>query len=114
MDEATALRDLARDNLASARDNLSHAPPRASVAYSEARHAAELAGKSLLMRKTGAYPWKHEIGAVLYQAGVLPSSANPRQADRLLRSSTRGEYGVFDVPTPEECAEMVALAELLL
>ena len=67
------------------------------VAYDEARHAAELAGKALLLRKTGSYPKRgkagHRIGSLLAREGLVPRGLDFLDLNGLLDHHTRGAYG---------------------
>ena len=113
-DLATQWIALGREYEKTARGCLEARPARLAAGFANARHAAELGGKALLIKSGRPAPRRHEIGAILFKAGVLPSSLDPRQTDRLLRQHTRGEYGVAETPTGDEVRTMMSLARSLL
>lgn len=107
------LAELASAYLESARANLQRASRFFPVAYDEARHAAELFGKCLLLMKTGRYPHKHRIGGILAQEGLVPRTVEWYELNALLDHHTLGRYGLH-VPVREiEVREAVAVAEAL-
>lgn len=86
----------AEQRIASARDDVR--AERFDVGYESARAAAELAGKALLLAKTGAYPTKdHNVSGALHQQKLLPTSVSAKDLSKLLGDYTRGDYG-FDRP----------------
>jgi HEPN domain-containing protein len=83
---------------------------RSAVAYEEARTAAELFAKALLLVRLGSFPHKHPVGGLLQQHGLIPSGVSPRALSRLLSDSTRGAYDVGDRPSDDEVEDAIALA----
>lgn len=114
MDEAEAMLEHARNYLANARDTLEHGPSRYAIAYDEARHAIELAGKVLLLRRTGDYPKRgktgHGIGGRLGFLGLIPTAVDRHELSRVLDQHTRGSYGFLEEFTRMEVEEVVAMA----
>lgn len=111
MNVLAAMRDRARQNLEAAEDSL--AKDRLDVAFEEARTAAELYGKALLLQKTGDYPRDHRVGSALHQAGLIPATLDARKLSRLLASYTRGNYGFQEPVAAEEVIEALAMARTL-
>ena len=85
-----------------------------NAAFDDARHAAELAGKALLLQKLGSYPQKHQIAGELTHAGLLPPELEPRTVSRVLGAFTAGRYGFTDNKGPDEVAEAIAVAQALV
>lgn len=100
--------------LESARESLAASPPRLAVALDEARTAAELAGKALLLLQNGSYPKVHAIGGDLYHSGLIPQGVDAKRLSRLLRAHTRGEYGYHLEFSVEEAQEAIQMAHILL
>lgn len=113
-DETHLMLDRAHEFLDSAASDLDADPPRPHAAYADARTAAELAGKVLLLDATGSYPKEHAIGGSLFQAGLIPPHTDPRALDRFLRDHTRARYGFLDQLEPEDAQDAIALARRLL
>lgn len=110
--ETQAMLDLAvewRDAAATSLDAGRH-----SVAFSEARHAAELAGKVLLLLAEGSFPNKHPIAGRMAVAGVIPRFVDRRELHKLLAAFTKGEYGALERPTTLEVEEAVETATALI
>jgi HEPN domain-containing protein len=90
VDERAKLIALAEEHLAAARDSLRAS--RHNAAFESARHAAEVAGKAMLLDATGEFPKRHDIGGLLHQQGLVPADLDPVALDRLLAAHTRGRY----------------------
>lgn len=103
----------AEQRLASAKDDL--AAERLEVGYESARAAAELAGKAMLLAKTGSYPTKdHNVAGHLMQAKLLPQDVSPKDLSRFLDDYTRGDYG-FDKPVEaRELRNAVQMAQRMV
>lgn len=84
------------------------------VAYENARTAAEIAGKALLLQAQGSYPQKHAIGGDLFQAGLIPKHLDPRRVSRLLKERTRADYGYLEPIPPDEISEAIEIAKSFL
>lgn len=99
----------ARSYLRSARRNLELGPEQSAVAFDEARHAAEVAAKALVLHATGTDLGKvHSIGGSLAHAGLIPLSLDEKRVARLFAEHTRGSYGYYegiDRPAVEEAIE---------
>lgn len=108
----------AEEYLASAFADADADPPRRSVAYDNARTAAELAGKAMLLKTTEDYPKKghsgHNIGGVLQMHGLIPSGLDPKRVAHLLKAHTRADYGFMDPVEQDEMEEALFLAEVLI
>ncbi len=117
-DEIAAMLEHAAIYLESARANAAYAPRMYPVAYDEARHCIELAGKILLLHKTGDYPKRgragHRIGDLLARNGLIPSGVDLHDLNRALDHHTRGAYGFFDEFTTQETQDVIGLAETML
>ncbi len=113
-DETSLMLDRAQEFLESAVSDLDADPPRPHVAYADARTAAELAGKALLLDATGSYPKEHAIGGALYQADLMPPDTDPRALDRFLRDHTRARYGFLDRLGTEDAQDAIELARRLV
>ncbi|MFA5862315.1 MAG: HEPN domain-containing protein [Candidatus Thermoplasmatota archaeon] len=111
MDESQKLISLAEDYWESARDNL--AKQRYNVAFEAARHAAELAGKAMLLRKIGDFPKRHDIGGDLHRAKLVPVGVDAATLDEFLADYLRGRYE-WDEADPKEAQRAVALARKML
>lgn len=86
---------------------------RLRVAFEAARHAAELAGKALLVHARGEHPKSQVIAAALAKDGLLPPGVDGRALHKLLSEFTLGTYG-FDRPLSERDARSAQeLAHLL-
>lgn len=118
MTEVEAMLGHARNYLANARDTVEHGPSRYAIAYDEARHAIELAGKVLLLRRTGDYPKRgktgHGIGGRLGFHGLIPASVDRHDLSRVLDQHTRGSYGFQEEFTRSEVEEVIAIAEWMV
>lgn len=109
----TAMRQRAEQFLAAAASELEAG--RLEVAFALARTAAELAGKALLLARTGSYPTRdHAIGRHLEEAGVIPPGIDKRQLAHLLTQYTRGEYGFAEPVHRREAERAVRMARALL
>lgn len=67
-----------------------------NAAFDDARHAAELASKALLLMHHGSYPRKHQVAGELNDAGLIPPSVTAKQVSRVLGAWTLGRYGFAD------------------
>lgn len=116
--EIAAMLRHADEFLASARADRQASPPRRNVGFDNARTAAELAGKALLLARTGDYPRKggggHNIGGLLFQNGLVPDGVEPKRLARLLREHTRGDYGFMKPVSEGELDEALRIAEAVL
>jgi HEPN domain-containing protein len=111
LDEHGKLIALASEYLASAQDSLrAH---RANAAFESARHAAELAGKAMLLQAIGEYPKRHDIGGALHAAGLVPSEVDPVRLDKLLALYLRGHYE-WNEASETEAHEALHMAERLI
>lgn len=114
MAEAARMVAHAQAYLASAHDN-ALVPLRQSVAFDEARHAAEVARKALFLRKTGTHLGKqHAIAGRLAREGLVPASIDPRDLSDFLMHHTRGAYGFFEDIPDEEVRLALDLAEAMV
>src|SRR5688572_4363618 len=114
MDEATVMVGHAQAYLDAARDNLRRSG-REMVAFDEARHAAEVAGKVLFLRKMGHSMGKvHAIAGKLAREGLIPRSVDMRRLSNLLARHTRGAYGFFENISLREVEEAIAMAESMV
>lgn len=103
----------AEQRLASARDDL--AAGRNDVGYESARATAELAGKAILLSKTGSYPTKdHNVAGHLHQAKLLPPGIPPKALSKFLDAYARGDYGFDDPVEPRELRAAITMAEAVL
>lgn len=85
------------------------------AAFETARHAAELAGKALLFRATGAIPrYEHAIGGSLGAHGLIPLALDPRAVSRLVAEHTRARYAYTDEVPIAEAKEALRIASVLL
>lgn len=85
------------------------------VAFALARTAVELAGKALLLVKTGTYPPKeHAIGGMLARAGLVPRGMDKGELAQFLAQYSRGEYGVFESVSAREVTRALGLATTLV
>lgn len=92
-----AMRSHAESYLRSARANLAQGPQQSSVAFDEARHAAEVSAKALYLAKTGTELGKvHNIGGTLAHTGLIPADLDEKAVARLFAEHTRGSYGYYD------------------
>lgn len=67
-----------------------------NAAFDDARQAAELASKGLLLMHHGSYPRKHQVAGELNDAGLIPPSVTAKQVSRVLGAWTLGRYGFAD------------------
>lgn len=109
-DEAKLMLDRAHEFLESAAADAAADPPRPNAAYADARTAAELAGKALLLHATGSYPKEHAIGGLLFREQLIPAELEARELDRFLRDHTRARYGFLDRISPQDAEDAVWLA----
>lgn len=116
--EAHKMIEHAQIYLESAHSNKATGPRQYPVAYDEARHALELAGKTLLLHKTGKYPTRgksaHRIGNLLARKGLIPQAASLHDLNRVLDHHTRGSYGFYEEFTTEEVQSAISLARILI
>lgn len=106
--------DRAHEFLESAIADLTAEPPRTHASLADARTAAEIAGKALLLHATGTYPKQHALGGALFEARLIPPTTDPRELDRFLRDHTRARYGFLDRVPVHEAQEAIDLAHALL
>ncbi len=106
--------NLASEYLESAMTNAEEATFRPNVAYDEARHTAELAGKVLLQHKHQQYPRKHSIAGHLAQHGLIPINVDPRALHRFLEHHTRAAYGYLDPVDQDDLNEALQIAHAML
>ena len=110
--EARRLLERAEEFLDAARDSLARG--RYNVAFEEARTAAELGCKALLVMATGDYPRSHNVVPALHHARLTPKGLDAKALGAFLGASNRGVYG-FDEPVGEEEARQgVAMAAQVL
>lgn len=92
MTKAEDLEEAAREWLNAAEDE--REANRNNVAFEAARHAAELAGKALLLEGTGTYPdRRHNVSGPLSQEDLVPSNVSASDLSKLLSEHTLGTYG---------------------
>lgn len=114
---------LAKAYLESARMNHERGPLQSNVAYDEARHAAEVAGKALYLAKNGSELVAdhgkgrgrgHAIGGQLAQGGLIPEAVSERALSKLLRSRNRGAYGFFDTVEKDQITDAIQIASAMI
>ncbi|MBI4393343.1 MAG: HEPN domain-containing protein [Euryarchaeota archaeon] len=85
-----------------------------NVAYEEARTAAELAAKVLLIRAGHSPGRDHNPAGQLAFRRLVPDGMSERALSRFLGDSSRGGYG-FDEPVPSnEARDGLAMARALV
>lgn len=106
--------DRAEQRLASSRDDLDAG--RHDVGYESARAAAELAGKALLLSKTGTYPTTkdHNVTGPLHQKRLIPTGISAKELSALLGDYARGDYGFKSPVEPREHRAALEIAEAML
>lgn len=77
------LQDRAKEFLDSAISDKEADPPRRFACLMNAINPAELAGKSLLVQATGAYPREHRIAGTLAHHGLIPLEVEERAVSDL-------------------------------
>lgn len=111
-EELEQILDRAEEFLSAA--NLLHESGLYNAAFDDARHAAELAAKALLLYHSGSYPTKHQVASELHKAGLIPHHIPPKMVSRLLAGFTTGRYGFRQEKGHEEVAEALTVATALL
>lgn len=79
-------------------------------AFENARLAAELAGKHMLLRQ-GAPPKEHDISFALVEAGFWPPGEPAARLSKLLRATARGRYAVDDLPGRKDVDRALVTAQ---
>ena len=107
--------DHARPFLDSARENAAKGPERAVVAFDEARHAAELAAKAILLRAEHVIVEKdHRMGRHLGRYGLMPSTYAIKAWNRFFAEHTKAAYGLYEQLDQQEIAEAISMAQTML
>lgn len=101
MDEAEQLHQRAEEYLEAAEDAFAHDPPLLSPAFDHAHLAAELAGKSLLLRQTGSYPREHQIAGAIGHAGLIPHALEAKTLGPFFNEYNRARYDLAAVSEDE-------------
>lgn len=112
MADREALVAAAREWLAASSTELEQR--RYRVAFEAARHAAELAGKALLVEATGGHPKAHAIAGALSNENVLPDGVSGRRLHKLLSRYTAGTYGTEGTIRKRDVHEAIRLAERMV
>ena len=114
VDSAAVMLIHAQAYLASARQNLAAGPQQYAVAYDEARHALEIAGKAWLEKARGGHPRDHRIGAKLFQEGLIQDREAVKRLNQVLDHHTRASYGYEERFTEHEIEEVISDAEAMI
>lgn len=111
LDELARLLARAREYLDASESSFKAA--RYNVAYEEARTAAELYTKALILRRSGSYPRDHNVAGPAANLKVLPEAVPAKRLSDLLQDYTRGTYGLRNPPNRVEVKDALALARAL-
>lgn len=117
-DDPRAVMGHAEVYLENAEATIERGPRFYAVAFDEARHAVELACKTMLLKKTAQYPARgsrgHRIGGLMSREGLIPNNVDRRALNRTLDHHTRGSYGFAEEFLEEDVRDVIALGHALL
>ncbi len=85
-----------------------------NAAFENARTAAELAAKSMLVVAQHGYGKDHNVAPALVKTGLWPAGRDASKLSRFLGAYARGVYGLAEPVEPSEAQEALAWADRLV